>query len=71
MKNQNVESLKYFLGVRVEPPVVPVLYRFRDGSEPVLGWYRFIWSKIVPGTGLFLFLLFYFENCRNRLLIGS
>ena len=32
MKNPNVESLKYFLVVEVEPSVVPVLYQFRTGS---------------------------------------
>ena len=55
MKNPNVGSLKYFLVVGVEPLVVPVLYRFRAGSEPVLSWYRFDWSVTVPGTGLLLF----------------
>ena len=54
-ENPNVGSLKHFLVVGVEPPVVPVLYRFRTGSESVLGWYRFDWSVSVPGTGLLLF----------------
>ena len=54
MKNPNMESLKYFLVVGVESPVVQVLYWFRTGSEPVLDWYRFSCPVAVPGTGWIL-----------------
>ena len=62
MKNPNVGSLKYILVMGVEPPVVPVLYRFRASSEPVLGWYRFDWSITVSGTGFAAIFKFFIEN---------
>ena len=63
MKNPNVASLKYFLVVGVEPPVVPVQSRFWTGIG-------LIGLSLIPGTGLLLFLQFFVKNCKDSFLIG-